>query len=116
MARRTERVDAGSGDVFVDLGFADASERGLRLRLAVLTNDLLAERRLTQREAAVLLGLAQPHVSELAHYKLRRFSSERLLHFLTLLSRDIEIRIHPTGRRARGRVSVSVARAHGPGT
>lgn len=109
MARRTQRVDPGSGDVFVDLGFADAAERGLRLRLAVLTNDLLAERGLTQREAGALLGLAQPHVSELAHYKLRRFSSERLLHFLTLLSRDVEIRVQPRGRRARGRVSVSVA-------
>lgn len=104
MARRTKRVDAGSGDVFVDLGFPDAAERGLRLRLAVLANDLLAERGLTQKAAAALLGIAQPHVSELAHYKLRRFSSERLLHFLTLLSRDIEIRIHPSGRRARGRV------------
>jgi len=102
-------VDPGSGDVFVDLGFPDAAERGLRLRLAVLANDLLAERGLMQREAAALLGIAQPHVSELAHYKLRRFSSERLLHFLTLLSRDVEIRIHPSGRRTRGRVSVSVA-------
>lgn len=109
MARRTKRVDPGSGDGFVDLGFPDAAERGLRLRLAVLANDLRAERGLTQKAAAALLGIAQPHVSERAHYKLRRFSSERLLHFLTLLSREIEIRIHPSGRRARGRVSVSVA-------
>lgn len=109
MARRTEKVDPGSGDAFIDLGFPDAAERGLRLRLALLANEVLAERGVTQKEAAALLGIAQPHVSELAHYKLRRFSSERLLYFLTLLSRDVEIRIHPSGRRARGRVSVSVA-------
>lgn len=108
MARRKETVDSGSGDVFVDLGFPDAAERGLRLRLAVLANELLAERGLTQNEAAALLGIAQPHVSELAHYKLGRFSSERLLHFLTLLSRDVEIRIRASGRRLQGRVSLSV--------
>jgi predicted XRE-type DNA-binding protein len=33
-----------------------------------------------QAAAAKLLGIAQPHVSELKNYKLSRFSSERLLH------------------------------------
>ena len=31
----------------------------------------------------------QPHVSELKNYKLTRFSSERLLRFLTQLDRDV---------------------------
>jgi len=108
MAERKSRVETGSGDVFVDLGLPDAAERGLRVRLAALLVDLLVERGLTQKEAAALFGIAQPHVSELVNFKLRRFSSERLLRFLTLLSRDVEIRIHPSGRRARGRVSVLV--------
>ena len=30
MAKKHEAVEAGSGDVFVDLGFADAAERKLR--------------------------------------------------------------------------------------
>jgi len=43
------------------------------------------------------------------HYKLSRFSSERLLRFLTLLDRDVEIVITPkTKGRAPGSVSVSV--------
>ena len=40
-------------------------------------------------------GIPQPHISELKHYKLSRFSSERLLHFVTLLDRDVEIIIRP---------------------
>jgi predicted XRE-type DNA-binding protein len=53
--------------------------------------------------------MPQPHVSELKHYKLSRFSSERLLRFLTLLDRDVEIVIKPkTKDRAPGSVSVSV--------
>lgn len=103
-------VDAGSGDVFVDLGFADADERRLRVKLAMQLNELIAARPLTQAQAAALFGIPQPHVSELRNYKLARFSSERLLRFLTRLDRDVEIVIRPKARsRASGSVSVLVA-------
>jgi predicted XRE-type DNA-binding protein len=94
----------------VDLGFADAGERKLRVELAMRLNELMAARRLTQAEAARLFGIPQPHVSELKHYKLSRFSSERLLRFLTLLDRDVEIVIRPKAKEhASGIVLVSVA-------
>jgi hypothetical protein len=38
------RVSRGSGDVFTDLGFADASERSAKLRLAQAINVAVAER------------------------------------------------------------------------
>lgn len=34
MAKKTERVGVGTGDVFMDLGFAVADERKLRTQLA----------------------------------------------------------------------------------
>jgi len=106
----TERVDAGSGDVLVDLGFPDADERKLRVQLAMRLNELIDDRHLTQVRAARLFGVPQPHVSELKHYKLNRFSSERLLRFVTLLDRDVEIIIRPKAEgHASGVVSVSVA-------
>jgi predicted XRE-type DNA-binding protein len=108
--KKTETVEPGSGDVLVDLGFADASERKLRVELAMRLNELIATRRLTQAGAAQLFGIPQPHVSELKHYKLSRFSSERLLRFVTLLDRDVEIVIRPMAKgHASGVVSVSVA-------
>ena len=58
-------------------------------------NELVAAEGLTQAAAAKRFGVAQPHVSELKHYKLGRFSSERLLHFITLMNRDVEIVIRP---------------------
>ena len=102
----TEKVDVGSGDVLVDLGFPDADERRLRVQLAMRLNELVAARRLTQAGAAKLFGIPQPHISELKHYKLSRFSSERLLPFVTLLDRDVEIMIG----HAAGVVSVSIAK------
>jgi predicted XRE-type DNA-binding protein len=57
-----------------------------------------------------LFGISQPHVSELKNYKLTRFSSERLMRFLTLLDRDVDIVIRPKARtHASGLVSVLVA-------
>ena len=90
-----ETVETGSGNVFVDLGLADPDERQLRVQLALRLNDLLQAEGLTQAAAAKRLGLAQPHVSELKNYKLGRFSSERLLHCITLMNRDVEIFIRP---------------------
>ena len=109
MAKKREMVETGSGDVFVDLGFKDAGERKLRVQLAMRLNDLIAARKLPQAKAAALFGIPQPHVSELKNYKLSRFSSERLLRFLTLLDRDVEIVIRPKAKgHAAGLVSVSV--------
>ena len=77
MARKREVVEAGSGNVFEDLGFADAGERRLKVQLAMRVNELIKGLGLTQAKAAKLFGIPQPHVSELANYKLSRFSSER---------------------------------------
>lgn len=110
MKRKTETVVAGSGDVFADLGFADAGERKLRVQLAMRLNDILKQRGLTQARTATLFGIPQPHVSELKHFKLTRFSSERLLHFITLLDQDVDILIRPKAAgHESGGVSVLVA-------
>lgn len=110
MAKKSETVEVGTGDVFRDLGFADVGERKLRVQLAMRLNDLVKERKLTQTAAAEIFGIPQPHVSELRNYKLTRFSSERLLHFITLLDRDVEIVIRPKAENhASGSVSVLMA-------
>ena len=110
MAKKRDKVEAGSGDVFVDLGFADAGERRLRVQLAMRINELIASRGLAQARTSTLFGIPQPHVSDLKNYKLTRFSSERLLRFLTQLDRDVEIVIRPKAKgRGEGHLLVSVA-------
>ena len=86
MATMIETVDVGTGDVFKDLGFADAQERRLRTELALRLNDLIKERKLTQSAAAAIFGIAQSHVSELRNFKLRRFSSEKSWSFAIKLN------------------------------
>ena len=105
-----EAVIRGSGNVFADLGYADAEERQTKLRLAYAINEIVAAKRLNQGEAATRLGVGQPKVSALANYKLDGFSVERLMIFLTALDRDVEITIKKKPRsRGAGRVSVIAA-------
>ncbi|MDH4094117.1 MAG: helix-turn-helix domain-containing protein [Betaproteobacteria bacterium] len=110
MPRRSRAVDAGSGNVFADLGYADAKERTLKVQLAMEVNRLLKARGTTQAETAAALGILQPHVSDLGRYRLDRFSVERLMGFLVALGRDVEIRISARpGRATRAGVRVSHA-------
>jgi predicted XRE-type DNA-binding protein len=115
MARRKtladdETITRGTGNLFADLGYADAEERQTKLRFAHAINSAIARKRLTQASAAAKLGVNQPKVSALANYKLDGFSVERLMTFLTALDQDIEIVIKKKGRsRGSGRISVVAA-------
>jgi predicted XRE-type DNA-binding protein len=107
MAKKRIDVDAGTGNVFADLGYTDAKERTLKVELALEVNRVLKQRKLTQSRAAGLLGIEQPHVSDLTRYRLNRFSAERLMEFLTQLGKDVEIRIATRqARRPRSNVRV----------
>ena len=112
MVRNRNRRDfeESSGNVFAELGLAHASEKKTKVRLAVAINDIIAGRKLTQKDAAGVLGVSQPKVSALARYRLRGFSVERLLNFVNALDHEVEIVIR---RRTRPRrtagIRVSVA-------
>ena len=109
-AERREPITRGTRNVFADLGFPDAAERQARLRLAFALNQVLEARNLSQADAAEVLGITQPKVSALRHYKLAGFSVERLMNLLTALDQDVEIVIRrkPRSRRS-ARISVVAA-------
>jgi predicted XRE-type DNA-binding protein len=97
----------GSGNVFADLGFADAEEMLAKAELAQKIGAILLKRRLTQVQAAEVLGVDQPKISALLCGRLSRFSMEKLMQFLLLLGKDVAITIKPRQRvrsisRARG--------------
>ncbi len=102
-----ETITRGTSNVFADLGYADAEERQTKLRLAYAINGVIARASLTQTAAAKKLGINQPKISALAHYKLDGFSVERLMTFLTALDQDVAIVIKKKPRsRAAARISI----------
>ncbi|MBU6296845.1 MAG: XRE family transcriptional regulator [Alphaproteobacteria bacterium] len=105
-----EQVIHGTTNVFSDLGYSNADERQTKLRLAYAINQIIEQGKLTQSAAAETLGVNQPKVSALLHYKLDGFSVERLMTFLTALDCDVEISIKKKPRtRSAGRISVIAA-------
>lgn len=106
----TMTIEQGSGNVFADLGYPNAEEALTKARLAQRITELLEKQRLTQIQAAKLLGIDQPKVSKLLRGRLREFSTDRLLRFLNALDQDVEIVIKRKPRSKRqARVSVIAA-------
>lgn len=104
------KVTPSSGNVFADLGVADAEETLAKAEVASRICDIIAERKLSQTSAAAILGVDQPKVSSLMRGRLEGFSSDRLFRFLSALDKDVEIVIKPKREGAeRGQVRVVVA-------
>jgi len=92
-------MEEGSGNVFADLGLADADELFARAQIGVHIFKILEARALKQREIAALLGIPQPEVSHLMNGHYNRFTTDKLLDFLKRLdlSVTISIRKHQPG-------------------
>src|SRR5512133_1360601 len=82
-----------SGNVFADLNLPHADDLLAKAELAAKIIAEIQRRRLTQSQAASLLGVDQPKISALKQGKLSGFSIERLIRLLLLLGRDIEITV-----------------------
>jgi len=99
----------GSGNVFADLGFPNAEEALAKAELAQRITAIIARRRLTQAQAAGVLGVDQPKISALKRGRLSGFSLERLVRFLILLGRDVEIVVKERHPAKRGQARLMVA-------
>ena len=82
-----------SGNIFADLSLPEADDLLAKAELAAKIIAEIQRRRLTQSQAALLLGIDQPKVSALKQGKLSGFSIERLMRLLLMLGRDIEITV-----------------------
>jgi predicted XRE-type DNA-binding protein len=102
------KIEESSGNVFADLGFPDAEERLAKADLVTRINEGIRDRRLTQAKAAALFGIDQPKVSRLLRGQLSGFSTDKLIHFLTLLGQDVVIVVKPAPPRSRGPGHVKV--------
>ena len=94
---KTPQMDVhdSTGNVFEDMGMRDAEERLAKAELARVIRTEIRARRLSQVEAAELLGVKQPDISDLTRGKLARFSLERLERFLNALDLEVRIQVGP---------------------
>jgi len=80
-----------SDNIFADHGRLNPEERLMRTELAFYIATEIKRRGISQRQAATLLDIPQPHVSLLLQAKVRNFSLERLFQMVTNLGVDLTI-------------------------
>jgi predicted XRE-type DNA-binding protein len=93
-------IEEGSTNIYADLGRADADEMLIKAQLATKISEIIKRRRLTQVEAAQLIGLPQPKLSGLLRGQFRGVSEAKMLNCLTRLGRDVRIVVGPARRRS----------------
>ena len=87
--------DVGSGNIFADLGLPNAEEHQLKAALVVQLRRLIKGRKLSQVEAAKLVGIKQPDLSKILRGRYRGYSVARLMRILTSFDQDVEITTRP---------------------
>lgn len=87
--------DESSGNVFADLGVENPEEALAKSELARQITKLVKKKKLTQKQAGEILGIDQPKISALIRGRLRSFSLEHLIRFLSELGQDVSIMISP---------------------
>jgi predicted XRE-type DNA-binding protein len=101
MARRNSlKVTPSSGNVFRDLGFSSEEAEHLLIRadLLIQVQKVIASRRMKQAEAAKLLRVSQPRVSDLLRGRIDLFSTDTLIDMLARLGVRVRLVLKPAKR------------------
>lgn len=88
-------VHRGSGNVFADLGLADAERLKIKSGLVIKIRKAMNDCGLTQLQAAKRMGITQPKVSDMMRGDFTNLSERKLMDCLIRLGYDIEIKVRP---------------------
>jgi predicted XRE-type DNA-binding protein len=104
------KVQKGSTNVYADLGMPDAEEMLIKAQLATKIGQLISRRKLVQQQAAKLLDISQPKLSNLLRGNFRGISEVKMIECLTLLGSDVSIVVKSrSAPRSVGHLSVVFA-------
>lgn len=107
---RKSQIEAGSGNIFADIGLPDAGPHFLKAQIVSEIYRLATAKKLTQAQIGKRLGISQPEVSRMFKGHFREYSIERLMEFLTNFDRDVQIVVRPHKKPGKaGRITFSPA-------
>ena len=91
--KNATRVTPSTGNVFRDLGFSKEESGHLLVRadLLIQVQKAIESRRLKQAEAATLLHVTQPRVSDLLRGRIDLFSTDSLIDMLARLGVGVRL-------------------------
>ena len=91
--KRAIRVTSSTGNVFRDLGFSKEESEHLLIRadLLIQVQKAIVSRSLKQAEAAKILRVTQPRVSDLLRGRIDLFSTDSLIDMLARLGVGVRL-------------------------
>lgn len=98
MSDETETV-RGSGNLFADLGDADAATLQMKAQVAAAIIATLDDKGLSVRAGARLAGADPADIQRIRNADLARFTLDRLIRIAHRLGRRVEMRVAPLRRR-----------------
>ena len=101
MSKGRSKLTRSSGNVFRDLGFSNSEAEHLRVRTDLMLGieKVLKARKLKQAEAARIMGVSQPRVSDLLRGRIDLFSSDALIDMLARLGLRVRLVTSSSGSR-----------------
>jgi predicted XRE-type DNA-binding protein len=110
MVKETD-YEVTEGNVFEAIGKKNSDELLVRSDLLDQVGSLIEKSGLLQSQVAKKLGITQPKVSMLVNGLLSEFSTDTLLHYLSILGCKVEIHVNRPRTRAsifkrKGRIAV----------
>jgi len=101
---KNERLEVtrGSGNVYRDLGHANADVKQFKALLAAEILKTLDRKQLSVRQAQALTGIAAADFSRIRNADLGRFTLDRLMSIINRLGSSVEVKVkvRPVGRVA----------------
>jgi predicted XRE-type DNA-binding protein len=95
--------------VYHELGFHDADQMLVKAKLAMKIAEILRERKLSQQQAAKILGMTQPKLSMMLRGQFRGISEVKMMDCLVRLGRGVKIVVGPENKKAAVRIEVVAA-------
>jgi predicted XRE-type DNA-binding protein len=93
-------IEEGTGNVYADLGMDDADEMIVKAQLATKIGEIINSRKLSQQQAAEVLGITQPKLSKMLRGQFRGISESKMLDCLARLGLDVQIVVGPSRHAA----------------
>ncbi len=85
------KIEESTGNVYADLGMADADLMLVKAQLATKIGEIIKGRKWSQQQAAKVLGMTQPKLSKMLRGQFRGISEAKMLDCLARLGRNVQI-------------------------
>lgn len=84
-----------SGNVFKDMGFSDSEADSLFIRgcLMIEIEKIIKANGWTQAQAAEILGVTQPRISEIMSDRVDLFAIDTLVKYLSVLGKQVSVNV-----------------------